>query len=109
MARIGERETRMQKAVRAIFAATVVVAAAACNEDPLAEGRDEAVFFQLNPTVVSINAGSTAKVAAVIVNKYGGSTFSTVSAEPCDSKITAAKDTTRTGFHPPQPFLVTDG
>ncbi|NJD10571.1 MAG: hypothetical protein FIB01_09105 [Gemmatimonadetes bacterium] len=98
----------MRKAVGAIFgAALVAVTMTACNEDPLSEDRDKAVFFQLNPSVVVVNAGSTARVAAVIVNKYGGSTLSAVTAEPCDSKITAVKDTARTEYQPPERFVIT--
>jgi hypothetical protein len=65
------------------------MAVAACNDDR-SEDRDKASFFQLDPSV-AVNAGGTANVAAVIVNRRrldqcrGG-------AEPCDSKITAAKD-----------------
>jgi len=100
----------MQKAVKAIFGATLVVAAvAACSEDPLAENRDKPVYFRLNPAVVAVNAGGTAKVAAVIVNDHGESTFSAVTAEPCDSKITAVKDTLRTEFQPPERFDIAAG
>ena len=100
----------MRKAVRAIFGTTLVVmAVAACNDDPLSEDRDKASFFQLDPSVVAVNAGGTANVAAVIVNKYGASTNAAVAAEPCDSKITAAKDPTRSVYQPPERFVVTAG
>lgn len=101
----------MQKAVRAIIgAAFAAVAVTACGgDDPMSEDRDKATFFQLNPTVATVDAGGTVKVAAVIVNKYGGSTFTPVTAEPCDSKITAVKDTLRVEYQPPERFVVTAG
>lgn len=99
----------MQKAVRAIFGVTLAVVVAACGNDPTSADRDKAAFFQLDPTVATVNAGGTVKVAAVIVNKYGASTFGSVSGEPCDSKITAAKDTSRAVVQPPERFVITAG
>lgn len=100
----------MRKAVRAIFGAALVVAAAtACNEDPTAEGRSDAEYFKLNPTVVTVNAGASVRVAAVIANRYGGSPFTAVTAEPCDSKITAVRDTARVEYQPAERFVVTAG
>lgn len=100
----------MRQAVRAIFGATlVVVGVTACSDDPLAEDRDVADYFRLNPAVLTVNAGGSGNAAAIIVNKYGASTFSSVTAEPCDSKITAVKDTARTEYQPPERFTVTAG
>lgn len=97
----------VRKVGRVLAALTLVMSAAACDDNPLAEGREEAAYFRLNPSNVAVNAGGTVKVDAVVVNKYGAATNEAVTATPCDNKVTAVVDTGRTSFEFPERFVVT--
>lgn len=84
----------------------LAVAAAACDNNPLAEDRDKAAYFRLNPSSVAVNAGATVKVDAVVVNQYGAATNHAVTATPCDAKITAVADTGRSVYEYPERFVI---
>jgi hypothetical protein len=90
-------------AVVALLSTAVV----ACDDNPLAEGRDKAAYFRLNPSNVAVNAGGTVKVDAIVVNQYGAATNQSVTATPCDAKITAVADTGRSVYEYPERFVIT--
>lgn len=97
----------MRKVMRAILGAALLVGAAtACTDDPLAGNRDQASYFFLNPTVATVKKDSTIKVTATLMNQHGAPTGGAVAGTPCDAKITAAVDPTRTAFEEPERFLV---
>lgn len=96
----------MQRVMRAILGALVLAAATACSDDPLSGDRDQASYFFLNPTVATVKRDSTIKVTANVMNRHGAPTGHAVSGTPCDAKITAAVDPTRSAFEEPERFLV---
>jgi uncharacterized protein YjdB len=99
---------RARGAGRALAAVALLsVAAVACDNNPLAEDRDKASYFRINPTSVAVNAGATVKVDAIVVNQFGGATNHAVTATPCDNKITAVADTGRSVFEYPERFVIT--
>ncbi|HUF51111.1 MAG TPA: hypothetical protein VMN60_09775 [Longimicrobiales bacterium] len=87
--------------------ALVLITVAACDNNPLADDRDQAAYFRLNPSNVAVNAGGEVKVDAVLVNKFGGGLNQAVAATPCDNKITAVADTGRSVFEFPERFVIT--
>jgi hypothetical protein len=97
----------VRKVGRVLAALTLVMSAAACDDNPLSEDRDEAAYFRLNPSNAAVNAGGTIRVDATVVNKYGAATNAAVTATPCDNKVTAVVDTGRTSFEFPERFIVT--
>lgn len=84
----------------------LLMGVAACDDNPLSEGREDAAYFMLNPTATVVEAGDTTKVLAIVMNQYGTPTNAPVTAEPCDSKITATADPNRSAFESPETFLV---
>jgi hypothetical protein len=97
----------VRKVGRTLLGLALVFAATACDDNPLAEDRDEAAYFRLNPSNVAVNAGGTVKVDAVVVNKYGSATNEAVTATACDAKVSAVADTGRTIYEFPERFVVT--
>lgn len=97
----------MQKAVRAFSGALLVLATVtACNDDPLSEGRDEGSYFMVNPAVAVVNAGDSTRVTAIVMNQHGAPIGAAVTAEPCDGKVAAFADPTRSAFEEPERFWV---
>lgn len=97
----------MRKAVKAILGATLVLAAmAACSDDPLSADRDKAAYFLLNPTFANVKVAGETKVTAVVMNKNGVPIGAAVTAEPCDARITALADSTRSAYEEPERFVV---
>jgi hypothetical protein len=90
----------------AVLSLALVLGAAACDDNPLSEGREDGAFFQLNPVNAIVEAGDTTKIVAIVMNQYGTPTNQAVTAEPCDSKVTATADPNRSGFESPETFLV---
>ncbi|MGH7507150.1 MAG: hypothetical protein ACRELX_15960, partial [Longimicrobiales bacterium] len=82
-------------------------AIAACDDNPLSEGRNETARFQLNPSFANVAVGATTEVTAIAVNRYGESTGEPVTATACDNKVTIARDEDRSPFEPPERFVVT--
>lgn len=83
-----------------------VVAFAACDDNPLADNRDDVVRFDMNPTFANVQVGDSTKVTAIPVNVHGERTGIAVTGTACDSKITVTPDPTRTEFEPPERFVV---
>lgn len=83
-----------------------VVAFAACDDNPLAENRDDVVRFYMNPTTAHVDVGDSTRVTAIPVNIHGERTGIAVTGTACDSKITVKNDPTRTEFEPPERFVV---
>jgi hypothetical protein len=97
----------MQNVMRAILGgALLLTAATACSDDPLSGDRDQASYFFLNPTVATVKRDSTIKVTATLMNQHGAPTGGGVAGTPCDAKVTAAVDPTRSAFEEPERFLV---
>lgn len=91
----------------AILGLMLVLTASACDDNPLADDRDQAAYFRLNPVSVAVNAGGDVIVDAVVVNQYGAATNAAVTGTPCDNKIVAVPDTSRTAYEFPERFRVT--
>ena len=89
--------------------ALVLGTVTACDDNPLAEDREEAAYFRLNPSSVAVNAGGEVLVDAVLVNKFGGGLNQTVTGTPCDNKITAVPDSARSVFEFPERFRIRGG
>lgn len=93
---------------RALVGLALVLAVSACDDNPLAEDREDASHFRLNPSNVAVHGGGgTVKVDATVLNKYGAATNAAVSATPCDARITAVADTARTAYEFPERFEIT--
>ncbi len=84
-----------------------VFAFAACDDNPLSEGRDSTDRFRLNPSVANVRVGSTTKVTAIAVNRNGEPTNEVVTATACDARVTVAPDPTRLEYEPRDRFVVT--
>jgi len=84
----------------------VVVAFAACDDNPLAENRDEIDRFELNPSFAYVKVGDSTKVNAIPVNVHGERPGVAVTGTACDSKITIKKDPTRVEYEPPERFVI---
>lgn len=99
----------MQKDVRKVLGLTLFLAAftAACDNNPLKDDRDKGAYMFTNPSFATVVVGDNLIVTARVMNKYTAPTGDAVTGTPCDSKITAVKDTTRTDFEAPERFLVT--
>ena len=106
---MGRNEGVMNVTVRNVGGAILglmLVLMASCDDNPLAEDRDQAAYFRLNPVDVAVNAGGTVFVDAVVVNQFGAGTNEAVTGTPCDNKITAEADTARTAYELPERFRV---
>jgi hypothetical protein len=84
-----------------------VLVVSACDDNPLAEDRDQASYFRLNPSNVVVNTGGIVKVDANVLNKYGAATNAAVTATACNANITAVADTGRSDFEFPERFTIT--
>ncbi|HEX6694109.1 MAG TPA: hypothetical protein VF035_05310 [Longimicrobiales bacterium] len=97
----------MVKSVRTVLGLTMVLGAlAACDDNPMKEGRDEGEYFFTNPSFSTIVAGDSVQVVAQVRNRYLAPTGDGVTATPCDADITVTADTTRTQFEAPERFWV---
>lgn len=93
--------------IKAALGVLVLFLVAGCNDDPLASGRGDVSDFILNPTYANVLVGGTTKVTAIAVNRHREETGDAVTAQACDSKVSVAKDPTRTAYEPPERFVVT--
>ena len=84
----------------------LLLAVSACDDNPLAEDRETASYFRLNPSSVAVNAGGTVVVDANILNRYGAALDVPVTATPCDTKLSVETDTTRSAFEYPERFVI---
>lgn len=91
---------------RTILGLALVWGVAACDDNPISEGRDAGEYFSVNPSDAAVEAGDTTRVIAIVMNRYGTPTNENVTAEPCDNKVTATADPARTEFESPETFLV---
>ena len=89
-----------------VLGLAVVMGVAACDDNPLDEGRDTGAYIDVNPVNAVVAAGDTTPVIARVMSRYGTPTNDAVTAEPCDSKITAIVDPNRSAFEVPETFLV---
>jgi hypothetical protein len=89
------------------FLMVVAATVAACDDNPLSEGRDEVSRFRLNPAFANVQVGASVQVTAIPVNSYGEPTGASVTASACDAKVTVAPDTSRTVYEPAERYLVT--
>ena len=85
----------------------LLLAVSACDDNPLAEDRETASYFRLNPSNVAVNAGGTVTVDANILNRYGAALNEAVNATACDAGVSVERDTTRSAFEYPERFIVT--
>jgi hypothetical protein len=90
----------------AVLGALAIVAITACDDNPLEEGRDETERFRLNPTVANVAVGDSTQVTAIAVNRYDEPTGEAVSATACDGKVAVSADAGRSGYEPPERFIV---
>lgn len=99
----------MRKDVRAVLGLTLLLGAftVACDNNPLKADADKGFFMYTNPSFAQVKVGGTTKVRANVMNKYSSPTGDAVTATPCDAKITAVADTSRTVFESPERFVVT--
>ena len=84
----------------------VLGALAACDDNPMSDGRDEGEYFFTNPSFSTLVAGDSVQVVAQVRNRYLAPTGDAVTATPCDANITVTADTTRTEFEAPERFWV---
>src|SRR5687768_9943294 len=87
-----ENKVTASKVGRGLAALALALFVGACDDNPLAEDRDEAAYFRLTASNIAVNAGDEVMVHAVIVNRFGAATHAPVTGTPCDSKITAEPD-----------------
>jgi hypothetical protein len=91
---------------RTVLTLGLALGAAACDDNPTSEGRDQGEFMYVNPVNATVEAGDTTVVIATVMNQYGTPTNEAVTAEPCDGKVTAVADPRRSDFESPETFLV---
>jgi hypothetical protein len=89
-----------------MFALVGTFAVAACDDNPLSEGRDDVDRIDLNPSFANVKVADSTRVYGIAVNRHGEPLGVAVSATACDNKITIAPDPTRTNFEPPERFVV---
>jgi hypothetical protein len=94
------------RSVLAALGAVVILAAAACDDNPLSEGRDETARFRLNPSFANVAVGDSTFVTAIAVNEYNEPTGESVQASACDGKISVANDPRRSEYEPPERFVI---
>lgn len=94
------------RGVLAALGAIVILAASACDDNPLSEGRDDTARFRLNPSVANVAVGDSTFVTAIAVNDFNEPTGESVQASACDGKISVAPDPRRSEFEPPERFVV---
>jgi hypothetical protein len=98
----------MRKNVMAILGLTLLTGVlGACDRNPLKADRDKGLYMYTNPSFAQLAVGKTTKVRANVMNKYLAPTGDAVTGTPCDAKITAVSDTSRTVFEQPERFVVT--
>lgn len=90
----------------AVLGALAIVAGAACDDNPLEEGRDETARFRLNPTVANVAVGDSTQVTAIAVNQYDEPTGQAVTATACDGKVSVTPHPGRSDYEPPERFIV---
>lgn len=94
------------RGVLAALGAMVILAASACDDNPLAEGRDDTARFRLNPSVANVAIGDSTFVTAIAVNDFNEPTGADVQASACDGKISVAPDPRRSEYEPPERFVI---
>jgi hypothetical protein len=94
------------RGVCAVLGALAIVAIAACDDNPLEEGRDTTARFRLNPSVATVAVGDSTQVTAIAVNDYDEPTGQAVTATACDGKVSVAPHPGRSGYEPPERFVV---
>ena len=94
------------RGVLAALGAIVILAAAACDDNPLSEGRDDTARFRLNPSVANVAVGDSTFVTAIAVNDFNEPTGEAVQASACDGKISVTPDPQRSAYEPPERFVV---
>lgn len=94
------------RGVLAALGAIVILATAACDDNPLSEGRDDTARFRLNPSFASVAVGDSTFVTAIAVNDFNEPTGEDVQASACDGKISIAPDPKRSEYEPPERFVV---
>jgi hypothetical protein len=82
------------------------VFAVACDDNPLAEGRDEVDRIDLNPSFANVKVADSTFVYGIAVNRHGEPLGVAVSGSACDNKITITPDPKRTAFEPPERYVV---
>lgn len=90
----------------AVLALAGLSAVAACDDNPLSDGRDEVDRLRTNPSFANVLVGGTTLVTANALNQHGEPTGDAVSGTACDGKITVSADTTRSAFELPERFVV---
>lgn len=84
----------------------LVATLAACDDNPVDEGRGEASSLVLNPAFAVVNAADTTRVNGFARDRYGEMTRDRVQFSACDNKITVRRDPTRVRLEPPDRVLV---
>ncbi len=69
------------------------LAMGACDDNPVNDGRGDAVSLGVNPEFAVVNAADTTRVYVVALDRYGELTYGGVQYTACDNKITVAPDT----------------
>lgn len=92
---------------RAIAGLALVVAVSACDDNPLAENRDEAEYFRLSVSNAVVEVDGTVGVVANVLNRYGAALVVNVTASECDAGVSVEVDTVRSEYEYPERFLIT--
>jgi hypothetical protein len=90
----------------AALAAVLVLGAAACDDNPVAEGRTDAARLDLSHTNATVEVGGQIVVRANVLNRHGSPTGAGVTAQACDNRVTVTPDTARSAFEYPEQFRV---
>jgi hypothetical protein len=90
----------------AAFGLLGVLAVAACDDNPLSEGREDVDRFRINPSFAFVKVNDSTKVSAIALNRHGEPTGDAVTATACDAKISVVRDETRVEYEPPERFVV---
>lgn len=92
---------------RAIAGLALVAAVSACDDNPLAENREDAEYFALSVSDAVVEAGGTINVRANVLNKYGAALDVNVTAAECNAAVSVAPNPIRSQYEAPELFTIT--
>lgn len=73
-----------------VVGSAVIIAAAACDDNPVDEGVDQVQRVSFNKTFASVAPGDSIQIAATPLNRYGAPLGADVTFTACDTKVTVA-------------------
>ena len=92
---------------RAIAGLALIAAVSACDDNPLAENREDADYLRLSVSNAVVEVDGTVGVVANVLNRYGAALVVNVTASECDAGVSVAVDTARSDYEYPEQFIIT--